>query len=285
MFSLAAFTNDLIVLDNIAAHMKYGLIAGNGQFPSLVVEGARKAGASLAVVAIKEETDPRIDDLADNVTWVGIGQLGKMISFLTANGVTQAMMAGQVKHVQLFSSAMPDMRMVKMLWNLPRRNTDALIGGIADELAKDGIELIDSTFFVKDQLATEGVLTKRKPSDIELDNIDYGLHIADELGRLDLGQTVVVRGKACVAVEAMEGTDATIKRAGELANGKLTVVKVAKPDQDMRFDVPVVGVPTIQTMIDAGATCLSITAGKTLIFDRAEMLQLADKNKISIVGS
>ena len=161
-----------------------------------------------------------------------------------------------------FPRAMPDMRMVKMLWNLPRRNTDALIGGVANEMANDGIELIDSTHFIKDHLAAEGLLTKRKPSDIETDNINYGLHIADELGRLDLGQTVVVRGKACVAVEAMEGTDATIKRAGELANGKLTVVKVAKPDQDMRFDVPVVGVPTIQTMIDAGATCLSITPAK-----------------------
>ena len=265
--------------------MKYGLIAGNGQFPFLVVEGARKTGMSLAVVAIKEETDQRINDVADNLTWVGIGQLGKMISFLKDNGVTQAIMAGQVKHVQIFSGAMPDVRMVKMLWNLPRRNTDALIGGVANELAKDGIELIDSTIFVKDHLATEGPLTKRKPSDIEQENISYGLHIADELGRLDLGQTVVVRGKACVAVEAMEGTDATIKRAGELANGKLTVVKVAKPDQDMRFDVPVVGVPTIQTMIEAGATCLSITAGKTLIFDRAEMLDLADQNKICVVGS
>jgi len=265
--------------------MKYGLIAGNGQFPFLVVDGARKAGASLAVVAIKEETDPRMNDVADNLTWVSIGQLGKMISFLKDNGVTQAIMAGQVKHVQIFSGAMPDVRMVKMLWNLPRRNTDALIGGVANEMAKDGIELIDSTFFVKDHLAAEGPLTKRKPSDIEMENINYGLHIADELGRLDLGQTVVVRGKACVAVEAMEGTDATIKRAGELANGKLTVVKVAKPDQDMRFDVPVVGVPTIQTMIEAGATCLSITAGKTLIFDREEMLKLADQNKICVVGS
>jgi len=264
--------------------MKFGLIAGNGQFPFLVVDGARRAGASLAVVAIKEETDTRIDEVADNVTWVGIGQLGKMISFLTANGVEKAMMAGQVKHVQLFSSAIPDMRMVKMLWNLPRRNTDALIGGIANELGKDGIELIDSTFFIQDQLAAGGVLTKRKPSDIELENIEYGLNIADEIARLDLGQTIVVRGKACVAIEAMEGTDATIKRAGELANGKLTVVKVAKPNQDMRFDVPVVGTPTIRVMIEAGATCLSVTTGKTLIFERDEMLKLADVNKICIIG-
>lgn len=265
--------------------MKYGLIAGNGQFPFLVAEGARKAGTPLAVVAIKEETDPSIDRVADKLTWVGIGQLGKMISFFKDQGVTHAVMAGQVKHVQIFSSALPDLRMVKMLWNLPRRNTDALIGGVANELAKEGIELIDSTYFIKDMLAPEGVLTKRKPSDTERENIEYGLHIADEIARLDLGQTIVVRAKACVAIEAMEGTDATIRRAGELANGKLTVVKVAKPDQDMRFDVPVVGVPTIRTIIDAGATCLSITANKTIIFDRDEMLDLANANKICIVGS
>jgi len=265
--------------------MRYGLIAGNGQFPFLVVERARKAGASLAVVAIKEETDARIEQVADTLTWVGIGQLGRMISFFKNQGVTQVIMAGQVKHVQIFSGSIPDLRMVKMLWNLPRRNTDALIGGVANELAKEGIELIDSTFFIHDQLAAEGVLTKRKPNDAELENIEYGLHIANEIARLDLGQTIVVRAKACVAIEAMEGTDSTIKRAGELANGKLTVVKVAKPDQDMRFDVPVIGVPTIMTMIDAGATCLSITAKKTLIFDRDEILDLADKHKICIVGS
>ena len=265
--------------------MKYGLIAGNGQFPFLVVEGARKSGAELAVVAIKEETDPRIDEIAENIRWVGIGQLGRMLSFFKEQSVEKAIMAGQVKHVQIFSGAMPDMRMVKMLWNLPRRNTDALIGGVADELAKEGIELIDSTYFIRDQLAPNGVLTKRRPTDEERENIEYGLHIAAGVAGLDLGQTIVVRGRACVAIEAMEGTDATIRRAGELANGKLTVVKVAKPDQDMRFDVPVVGIPTIQAMIDAGATCLSITAGKTLIFDREEMLELANKHKIAILGS
>lgn len=265
--------------------MKYGLIAGNGQFPFLVLEGACKAGVSLAVVAIKEETDPRIDEIADNVIWVGIGQLGKMIAFFQDQDVEKVIMAGQVKHVQIFSGAMPDLRMVKMLWNLPRRNTDALIGGVVDELAKEGVELIDSTYFIQDQLAPEGVLTKRTPSDTEHENIEYGLQIADEIARLDLGQTIVVRAKACVAIEAMEGTDATIKRAGELANGKLTVIKVAKPIQDMRFDVPVVGVPTIKAMIDAGATCLSITARKTLIFDREEMVKLANANKICIVGS
>ena len=265
--------------------MKFGLIAGNGQFPFLVLEGARKQGADVVVAAIREETDQRIDNVANDVKWVGIGQLGKMISFFKSHGVTKAIMAGQVKHVQIFSGALPDVRMLKMLWNLPKRNTDALIGGIAAELAEEGIELIDSTYFVQDELAPEGVLTKRSPSDSELGNIDYGLHIANEIARLDLGQTIVVRAKACVAIEAMEGTDATIRRAGELAKGKLTVVKVAKPEQDMRFDVPVVGLPTIQTMIDAGATCLSISAHKTLIFDRGEMLELANKNGICIVGS
>ena len=265
--------------------MNYGLIAGNGRFPFLVVEGARRSGIELAVVAIKEETDPEIDKVTSNVTWVGIGQLGKMISFFNRNSVTKAVMAGQVKHVQIFSGAMPDMRMVKMLWNLPRRNTDALIGGVADEMAKEGIELIDSTYFIQDQLAPEGIMTRRKPSDLEVENIAYGLHIAGEIARLDLGQTIVVRGKACVAIEAMEGTDATIRRAGELANGKLTVVKVAKPDQDMRFDVPVVGVPTIEAMAAAGATCLSLTAAKTLIFDREKFLELADRSKIAVVGT
>ncbi|MEO6049915.1 MAG: UDP-2,3-diacylglucosamine diphosphatase LpxI [Pyrinomonadaceae bacterium] len=265
--------------------MKFGLIAGNGQFPFLVLDGARKQGVPFSVVAIREETDPRIDEVAENVSWVGIGQLGKMIAFFKDNGVTNVVMAGQVKHVQIFSGSMPDLRMVKMLWNLPRRNTDALIGGVADEMAKEGMELIDSTHFITDHLAPDGVISKRKPTDLERGNIAYGLHIADEIARLDLGQTIAVRAQACVAIEAMEGTDATIRRAGNLANGKLTVVKVAKPDQDMRFDVPVVGVPTIEAMIDAGATCLSITAGKTLIFDRDEMLNLANKHKICIVGS
>jgi UDP-2,3-diacylglucosamine hydrolase len=265
--------------------MKFGLIAGNGQFPFLVLEGARKAGASLAVVAIKEETDTKIGDVAENVVWINIGQLSRMIDFLKKEGVEKAIMAGQVKHVQIFSGAVPDLRMMKMLWNLPKRNTDSLIGGVANEMAKEGIELIDSTYFLQDNLAAKDILTKRSPTDIELENIEYGLHIASEIARLDLGQTIVVRAKACVAIEAMEGTDSTIKRAGELANGKLTVIKIAKPNQDMRFDVPVIGIATIQTMIDAGATCLSVTAGKTLIFDREEMLNLADKNKISIVGS
>lgn len=239
----------------------------------------------MVVAAIKEETDKSIEQIAEKVVWVGIGQLGKMISFFKAEGVGQAIMAGQVKHVQIFSGALPDVRMLKMLWNLPQRNTDALIGGIAAELAKDRIELIDSTYFIQDNLANTGVLSKRKPDETENGNIEYGLKVAGEIARLDLGQTIVVRAKACVAIEAMEGTDATIKRAGELAKGKLTVVKVAKPNQDMRFDVPVVGVPTIQKMIEAGATCLSITPDKTLIFDKEEMIKLADANKICVIAA
>jgi DUF1009 family protein len=265
--------------------MKYGLIAGNGEFPFLVIEGARKAGKSLCVIAIKEETDPRIEEVAEEVCWVGIGKLGKMLSFFKREGVAKAMMAGQVKHVQLFSGALPDVKMLKMLWNLPKRNTDSLIGGIADEMSKEGIDLIDSTYFVQDHLVEEGVLTKRKPNETEKGNIEYGLKIANEIARLDLGQTIVVRAKACVAIEAMEGTDAVIRRAGDLAKGKLTVVKTAKPNQDMRFDVPVIGVPTVNAMIESGATCLNVTPAKTLVFDRIEMVALADKQNICIIGS
>ena len=265
--------------------MRYGLIAGNGKFPFLVLEGARRAGVSLAVAAIKEETDPAIEKVAESLTWVGIGQLGKMIRFFKREGVGQAIMAGQVKHVQIFSGALPDVRMLRMLISLPRRNTDALIGGVADELAREGIELIDSTFFVKDHLPDEGVLTRRAPNERERGDIEYGLEVAREIARLDLGQTIVVRARACVAVEAMEGTDAVIRRAGSLARGRLAVVKVAKPNQDMRFVVPVVGVPTIEAMVEAGATCLCLTAGKTLMFDKSEMLALADRQRIAVVAA
>jgi DUF1009 family protein len=276
--------------------MRYGLIAGNGRFPFMVVEGARRAGVSLSVAAIREETDPRIEKEVESLTWVGIGQLGKMIRFFKGEGVEKAIMAGQVKHVQIFSGAVPDARMLKMLLKLPRRNTNSLIGAIADELAREGIDLIDSTYFVQDHLPAVGTLTHRRPSAAERADVDFGFEIAREMSRLDLGQTIVVRGKACVAIEAMEGTDATIRRAGELMRGRetrnkikltsgpLTVLKLSKPDQDMRFDVPVVGVPTIESMIDAGATCLCVSAGKTLMFDRNEMIVLADKNKIAILA-
>src|ERR1044071_9604168 len=190
-------------------------------------------------------------------------------------------MAGQVKHVQIFCGALPDVRMLKVLVSLPRRNTDALIGAIASELASEGIELLDSTHFLQDQLPRAGAHARRPPDSRDGGVSEYRHEVAREIAHLDLGQTIVVRARACVAIEAMEGTDATVRRAGELARGRLTVVKVAKPDQDMRFDVPVVGVPTIESMIEAGATCLCLTAGKTLIFDRDEMIKLADEKRIA----
>ena len=271
-----------------ATPVRFGLIAGNGKFPFLVLEGARRAGARVSVAAIKEETDPEIERAAaaagGSVEWVGIGQLGRMIRFFKREGVQSAIMAGQVKHVQIFSGALPDVRMLKVLVSLPRRNTDALIGAIASELAGEGIELLDSTHFLQDQLPREGTLTRRAPDQRERGDIEYGLEVAREIARLDLGQTIVVRARACVAIEAMEGTDATILRAGTLARGRLTVVKVSKPSQDMRFDVPCVGVPTVEAMIEAGATCLCLTAGKTLMFDRAEMLSLADRHRIAVAA-
>jgi UDP-2,3-diacylglucosamine hydrolase len=264
--------------------MKFGLIAGNGKFPFMVLEGARQSGAQMAVAAIREETDPAIESLADSVQWVGIGQLGRMIRFFKEEGVEKAIMAGQVKHVQIFSRAVPDARMLKVLLKLPRRNTDSLIGAIALELESEGIELVDSTYFLQDHLPKPGVLTRRQPDKHEQEDMQYGLGVAREIAHLDLGQTIVVRAKACVAIEAMEGTDETIRRAGSLVKRKLTVVKLAKPNQDMRFDVPVVGVPTLATMQEAGATCLCITAGKTLMFDRDEMIRVANEKKIVIVA-
>jgi UDP-2,3-diacylglucosamine hydrolase len=282
--------------------MRYGLIAGNGKFPFMVLEGARRAGADFSVVAIREETDEEIERIAERVQWVGIGQLGKMIRYFKSEGVEKAIMAGQVKHIQIFSRAVPDARMLKLLLKLPRRNTDSLIGAVADELNSEGIELIDSTHFLQDYLPQTGTLSDREPQDRERDDIQYALEIAHEVAGLDLGQTIVVRGKACVAIEAMEGTDATIRRAGELtrtrsslsnlmrgrrpnlAGGRLIVVKLAKPRQDMRFDVPVVGLTTIEAMIEAGATCLCISAGKTLMLDREEMIRLANRHKIAIIA-
>ncbi len=261
----------------------------------MVVAGARKAGVSLSVAAIREETDPKIELEVDNLTWVGIGQLGKMIRFFKHEGVEKVIMAGQVKHVQIFSRAIPDARMLKVLLKLPRRNTDSLIGAIVAELASEGIQLIDSTYFLQDYLPGAGTLTRREPNAAENADVEYGLEIARTIAALDLGQTIVVRGKACVSIEAMEGTDATIRRAGSLmrdqgpngvalSKGPLTVLKLAKPGQDMRFDVPVTGLPTIETMAAAGATCLCISAGKTLMFDQDEMIALADKNRIAIVA-
>jgi hypothetical protein len=266
--------------------MKFGLIAGNGRFPFLVLEGARAEGVEMAVAAIKEETDPAIENFARTVEWVSVGHLGKLIKFFKREGVTRAIMAGQVKHVQIFKlNALPDLRMARMLARLKRRNTDALIGAVAGELQSEGVELIDSTTFLQPLLARSGALTRRAPNKNETADIEYGLHVATELARLDLGQTIVVKNQAVVALEAMEGTDATIRRASELVRGRpLTVIKVAKPDQDMRFDVPVIGLNTIEILRACNVTAMSITADKTLIFDRHETLATADRNRIAVVA-
>ncbi len=266
--------------------MKYGLIAGNGRFPFLVLEGAKASGAEMVVAAIKGETAPEIENFAARVEWIGVGQLGRLIRFFKQEQVTHAIMAGQVKHHQIFRlNALPDLRMVRMLARLSTKNTNSLIGAVADELAREGITVVDSTIFLKDYLASEGVMTRRAPTKEERSDIDYGLEVAREIARLDLGQTIAVKDGAVIAVEAMEGTDAVIMRAGEITRGRpFVVVKTAKPDQDMRFDVPVIGVPTIESMKRAGATALHVTAGKTLLFDKDEMLALADKYRLSVVG-
>jgi len=266
--------------------MRFGLIAGNGRFPFLVLEGARAEGVEMAVAAIKEETDPGIETLARAVEWISVGHLNKLIKFFKSHGVTHAIMAGQVKHVQIFKlNALPDLRMARMLARLKRRNTDALIGAVAGELESEGITLIDSTTFLQPMLAREGAITKRQPNKHELADIEYGVQVATELGRLDLGQTIVVKNQAVVALEAMEGTDATIRRAAELVRGRsLSVIKVAKPNQDMRFDVPVIGRQTIETLRQCNVTAMSLTADKTLIFDRDETVAAANQHRIAIVA-
>lgn len=281
---------------------KLGLIAGNGRFPFLLLDAARAHGLQVVVAAIKEETDAAIDaraaaDDGIRVHWLSLGELSRLIETFKAEGVTRAVMAGQVKHKQIFSSIRPDWRLAKLLLNLRTRSTDVLLGAVAKVLGDEGIELISSTAYLEPLLARPGVLTSRAPDAEELKDIAYGRTVARAIAGYDLGQTVVIAAQACVAVEAMEGTDATILRAGELLRGwddggteattlrrGLTVVKVAKPKQDMRFDVPVVGRGTIETMCAAGATCLSIEAGRTLVFDREAVLDRANKAEISIVA-
>jgi len=264
---------------------RYGLIAGNGRFPFLVLEGARRRGIEMVVAAIREETSPEIERQARIVRWLGVGQLGHLIEFFREQGVTHAVLAGQVKHVQIFGPALPDWRMLKLLMRLPRKNTNSLIGAVVAELEREGIQVVDSTLFVPELLAPEGVLTARAPSSAEMEDLRYGLEIAREIARLDLGQTIAVKDRAVVAIEAMEGTDATIRRAASLLRGRpFVVVKVARPHQDMRFDVPVIGAPTIQTMIECRATALAITARKTLLMDRSELLALANRHGIALLA-
>jgi len=269
----------------VASPSRYGLIAGNGRFPFLVLEAARSQGIDMVVAAIKEETFPEIEQQARTVHWLSLGQLGKLIKTFKAEGVTKAIMAGQVKHKQIFSGILPDLKMMQVLASLATRNTDSLIGAVARVLEDEGIHLVESTAFLQPLLPQPGVLTKRPPSEQEQKDLDYGYTLARELGRLDVGQTVVVSEAACIAVEAMEGTDAVIERAASLSNGRaLRVVKLAKPNQDLRFDVPVVGVPTVEVMRRCGATAMTIEARKTLMIDREELLRNADAAGIAIVA-
>ena len=269
--------------------MRLGLIAGNGRFPFLVLDAARGAGHDVTIVGLKDETFPELADVAARPPaaafhWISLGQLGRLISLLKDAGVTQAVMAGQVKHTKLFADIVPDFTLAGVLMRLKARNTDALIAGVADVLRDRGIELLDSTAFLTPLLAADGVLTRRAPTDEERRDLAFGYGVADAIAGLDVGQTIAVKSAAVVAIEAMEGTDAVIARAGQLAGGGVCIVKVAKPSQDMRFDVPVVGVSTIEAMTIAAATALSVDAGKTLMIDGEAIIRAADAAGIAIVG-
>jgi DUF1009 family protein len=261
---------------------KWGLIAGNGRFPFLVLEGARSQGIEMAVIALREEASQELEAASKRLHWVGIGELGRTIDLLHEEGVTRAVMAGQVKHSKLFSIR-PDWRFAKLLLTLPRKNTDSLIGAVARVLESEGIELVDSTAFLKPLVPQPGVLTKRKPDTRESEDMEYGLTVARHIAAMDLGQSVVIRDRACVAMEAMEGTDEIIERAARLTGAaELTVVKVSKPGQDMRFDVPVVGLSTVEVMKRCRATALGVDAHRTLLFDRAKLIEAADAAGIAI---
>src|SRR5271163_4063944 len=261
----------------------WGLIAGNGRFPFLVLEGARSQGIEMEVIALKEEASPELEKTAKRLHWVSLGELSKAIELMHREGVKQAVMAGQVKHNKIFSSIRPDWKLAKLLFSLPRKNTDALLSAVARVLEGEGIQLVDSTLFLKPLVPEAGVLTRRAPDEREAADIAYGLGVARHIAGMDIGQTVVISDLACVAVEAMEGTDETIARAARIAGGKtLVVVKVSKPRQDMRFDVPVVGLPTIEQMKSSRATALALDAGRTLLFDREKLLAHADAAGIAI---
>jgi len=266
-----------------AENTGWGLIAGNGDFPFLVLEGARSRGIEMAVIGIREEASPALERAAKRFHWISLGELSRGIELLHQEGVKHAVMAGQVKHNKIFSSIRPDWRLAKLLLTLPTKNTDSLIGAVARVLQDEGIELVDSTKFLGPLLPATGVLTRRAPDAAEAADIAYGRDVALKIAGLDLGQTVVVRDRACVAIEAMEGTDETIERAARIVGGQqLVVVKVSKPSQDMRFDVPVIGVKTIEVMRRSNATALAIDAARTLLFDREALLRAADEAGIAI---
>jgi len=261
-----------------------GLIAGNGRFPFLAAAGARRAGRRVVALALREETAPELEHEVDEMHWVSLGQLGKAIEILQRAGVREAVMAGQVQHRQLFSDVVPDLKLMGLLARLALRNTDSLIGAVADALAREGITLVPSVAFLGDQLALAGPMTKRRPDGEQQRDVAYGESVARTLAQMDLGQTAVVKGRAAVALEAMEGTDETIRRAGRIAGPGTTVVKVSKPDQDMRFDVPVVGPGTLEAMGEAGSVVLAVDAARTLLIDRAAFLERADAQRVAVFG-
>lgn len=265
--------------------MKYGLIAGNGRFPLLALESARKLGHEIVVLAIREEAAPEVEQSGARCHWISLGQLGRLIEILKAEDVADVMMCGQVKHTRIFSSIRPDWRLVKLLASLPAKNTDALIGAVMEELRGEGIRLVDSTLLLKPLLADRGPMTRRKPERGEEADIAYGRRVASALAGLDIGQSVVVSDRACIAVEAMEGTDATLRRAAGLANGKpLRLIKVSRRRRHLLFDVPVAGPGTIAVMRETGATALALDAGRTLLLDREEMLAAANAAGIAVAG-
>jgi UDP-2,3-diacylglucosamine hydrolase len=267
-----------------AAHSdRWGLIAGNGRFPFLVLEAARSQGIEMAVIALREEASPELERVAKRLHWVSLGELGRALELLLQEGINKAVMAGQVKHNRIFSSIRPDWRLAKLLISLPMKNTDSLIGAVAKVLEEEGIELVDSTAFLKPLVPEPGVLTRRAPDTEEASDIAYGQRVARQIAALDLGQTVVVRERACVAIEAMEGTDETIERAARIVEGRrLVVVKVSKPRQDMRFDVPVVGLSTVEVMRRSNATALAIDAHRVLLFDRERLVEAANAAGVAI---
>lgn len=249
----------------------------------MVLEGARSQGIEMAVIALKEEASPDLARVAKRIHWVGIGELGRTIDLLHEEKVNRAVMAGQVKHNKIFSDIRPDWRFTKVLLSLATKNTDSLIGAVAKVLQQEGIELVDSTSFLKPLIPAAGLLTSRKPDEREAGDMKYGLEVARHIAAMDLGQTVVVRDRACVAIEAMEGTDETIERAARIVDGQaLTVAKVSKPKQDMRFDVPVVGLPTIEVMKRCNVTALAIDARRMLLFDREQLIAAANAAGIAI---
>ena len=268
-----------------AAADRYAVIAGNGRFPFLVLEAAHEGGIHPLVVAIKEEAFPELGNIAREIEWLSLGEVARLLELLTARGINKVVLAGQVKHVQLYSSIKPDGVVEQTLNGMERKNTDALIGAFVSLLEARGIGVVDSTLFLKPLLAAEGAMTRREPDAAELADIVYGREVAKQIAGLDIGQTIVVADRACVAVEAMEGTDATIERAAGLSNGKrLVVVKVSKPNQDMRFDVPVVGVRTIRVMQRSNARVLAVDAGQTLLFEREQLIDEANQAGITVIG-